>query len=194
MICMICMHGAMARVGDRCHHHSSHPHTECGEHLSSITSPHTTHNTLQWTVYNNSHITQNTQIVLPPILWNVEKNFCCRMCLDQVWKVPSYHFLKYFFLAEFRVVLKVSDWLTMSQLRQFVQEPESSRNAMLKNIENWLQMLFSVCGWDTDGAAEEEPHLDTCEYRHRVVNTVSLLSQPRPAEESLNLLIKFKIV
>ena len=83
----------------------------------------------------------------------------------------------------------------MSQLRQFVQEPESNRNAMLKNIENWLQMLSSVCGWDTDGAAEEEePHLDTCEYRHRVVNTVSLLSQPRPAEESLNLLIKFKIV
>ena len=79
MICMICMHGAMARVGDRCHHHSSHPHTECREHLSSITS-HTTHNTLQWTVYNNSHITQYTQIVLPPILLTPDSQ--CHNCVD----------------------------------------------------------------------------------------------------------------
>ena len=75
-----------------------------------------------------------------------------------------------------------------------IMKTEGSFAALLKNIENWLQMLSDVCGWDTDGAAEEAPQLDTCEYRHRVVNTVSQLSQPRPAEESLNLLIKFKIV
>ena len=89
---------------------TAHTPTRNVVNTSAASHRHTPHyNTLQWTVYNNSHITQYTQIVLPPILRNVEENLCCRMCLDQVGKVPSYHFLKYFFLAEFRVVLKVSD-------------------------------------------------------------------------------------